>query len=564
MNQVGQTLALVVSATPGVVAYIWTFWDGTTQTTRDPHVSKIITSGGTGLTWSCKAVDSVGNYGSVFGTINVNQPPIILAASLSNNDLPSTYTTDLTVTVKDPDSASPISVQLSDVSGSVTQVVSSIVSGHTEGTTVFSLISVTRSVTKLLTVTDADGGVTTIQVEVRAAPTVPILASVSTSPVRCRVGPSAFVTFSCRMTDPNRGSTPTFEWVFLAADGWSVISGFGTVSGGWDSSGTTTALGSFSYQNTVVVPTDGQTGGVRRVKVRVTPSIGTYKDLWTTVEFIQNLSPVFSEFEILSPSHVTAGNPVTILGVASDPDGDFLSYSWAISNSSGPISSGLTSNPLTVTPTTGRVDGVLTVTDGYGGSISVSIPPALISSSLSASGQVSVPFLYLPQAMSLSTGLFTVDVLPSGLSFVDGTISGVPLSAGVTNTRLSFSSADGSDSRTLRIAITPSVVSPSSPTNLRVNGDGTNPRYSSSTVLNIQWTVTTDNGLIPSFDVEFRTVGGELKQTLSTGLGVNVLSVSAAQILSMFGAYQDVSLRVYSVHDGVRSIFPAETQVTYV
>jgi len=370
------------------------------------------------------------------------------------------------------------------------------------------------------------------------------------------------------MTDLNEGGTPTFQWKFLAADGWvladfATMAGFSAISGGYTSPGFTQEISSDVYSNGVELSGfSTQTAGTKTVRLTITPVVGLAKTILSKVILVENEPPTIVRFDV-SPEIVVAGVESSIEAIATDPEGDYLTYSWSMENVADIPTTGLTSNPLTITPNLTRIMGTVVVYDQYGASGTLAIPPVLITSSVDLAGTVNVPFLYVPRSMSQTTGTFTIATLPSGLSFLNGTVTGTPLVVGVTETTLGFTSPSGSDERALTFSIVTLPDAPLTPTNLRINGDGTNPRYIAAQDVIIQWTITSDGGEIPGSIVEIRTISGELKYSTTMAKGVDILSLSSAAIISLLGGYSDFVVRVFAYRASVKSVFSAETRVVY-
>jgi hypothetical protein len=558
--QVGYDLGIGVSAS-NAVNYLWYFWDGSVEVTTEGTIQKTINQGGN-LSWSCVAADEWGQSSTASGSLSVNAPPIIQSASLSNNDLPPTYNTILTTKISDPDSNQPILVWLDGVAPTT---ISTLSSGTTEGTANFPF-SVGSSTTKVLHAVDANGGTTLLDIDIRALPVKPIIVSVISQPKTQRVG-TASLRFVSRVTDPN-GGTPSFLWQFLTSNGWittdfSGVTGFSSIAGGYSSPGLTQVLSNNTFQNTVLIPSiENQTSGTKLARLVVTPVIGSPQVFYCSVNLIENHTPSIERFNIVSPEIIVAGQPVVIEAVATDLDNDILSYAWTMTNTDD-INKLFSSNPITVTPSGTLVSGSLTVSDPYGASDTLSIPSVLISSRTIVDGTIGVPLVYVARAMSPTSGTFSWGVIPTGLTQIDGTILGTPLIEGVTNTTMSVISNSGIDTRDFTWRIATAAAAPLTPTNLIVNGDGTNPRYSSGQSLTVQWTITNDGGAIPASVVELCRFDGTTVKTIDIPAGVSVLVVTPNEILSSFGSYQDIQVKVYSYRNSVRSQFPAQTIVTY-
>ena len=80
------------------------------------------------------------------------------------------------------------------------------------------------------------------------------------------------------------------------------------------------------------------------------------------------------------------------------------------------------------------------------------LPPPVITSSLTASGSVGTPFSYNIVATNTPSS-YTASPLPAGLSLSGSTISGTPTTASTTNVTLTATSGSGSDTKTLVITL---------------------------------------------------------------------------------------------------------------
>lgn len=551
MYQVGQKLTFNVTVASGTSrCYVWSFWDGVTTATREPNITKVLNKGGT-LAWSVTPVDNLGRGTPYNGSITVNDPPKIESLTLSHNDLPPPYSSILGVVISDPDSA-PVSGgdKIRVTWNGTVQNITATQSGTLYGPLSFA-IDVDSPATLPLIAVDKSGGTTQFDVDIRTAPTRPVIVGAVANPPTQRIGSTQTVVFGARVTDLNNGGTPTFLWEFLSDDGWVPIS---------STAGVTQSLGSGVYQNTAIIPTTGQNAGVVRAKLTVTPVIGSVTVVKVPVTLIANVVPQIIDFQV-SPEVIISGQPGTLTAVVEDGDGDHISYDWTLTN---PPAKAFDRQTIQTITDGSIFVGELTVTDPLGASSTRSIPSVIITSSLDNSGTLNSNLTYVPHAMGVQPITWAATGLPSGLSLVNGTIVGVPSVAGVTNSTLVATSPQGSDTRTVVFRIVAQPVAPLSPNNIRINGSGTNPRYRSGEDVTVQWTITTDGGAIPSTVVELRDVSGSLKSTLSYPQGEDIATISNAEIISVFGSETSFTVRVYAERGGIRSIIPAEVRVNLV
>ncbi len=99
------------------------------------------------------------------------------------------------------------------------------------------------------------------------------------------------------------------------------------------------------------------------------------------------------------------------------------------------------------------------------------------------------------------------------------------------------------------------------PLNLRVSGDGANPTYTAGQGLPITWSLCSEKrgsfwGLwghpvatnLPYVILEFRTLAGDLKTTVTTAAGATSITFTNAQLIAAFGSETDVLVRAYAAY----------------
>jgi hypothetical protein len=549
MFQVGQILTLNGTLVAGVdMRYVWKFWDGTSQTTRDPYTAKVLNKGGTQV-YEMWAVDAEANTFRSAGTIFVNSPPVITSLSLTDNDSPSPFETTLTSAWLDPEgNGRPIVVQAESLG---TTIVS-------PGQATFGF-TVNQTKTIILSGTDVDGGITRFPIELRVAP-VPLINAVGTTdPPVARIGPVETIRLTAFAEDQNGAEIQEFRWQLLTTNGWASNRTFNAPG-----NATVFDQGGGSFSSFLDISIAGETAGDKTIILRAATTQSSV-EVNIPVTLLANANPIIEAFAVSGT--VGYGATSSVSTTAIDPDGDLMSFSWSFHR---PLNTIRVGNPVSVALTEGSViEGTVTVSDVYGGLSQRQIPRILIISPLTAVGVRSVNFTYTLMAMGYSPTVFSVSGLPLGLSFNGSIISGIPQAFGNVDVILTASNADGTDSRTLKLVIAEFTPPPLPPTNLRVQrGNGnTDPTYNAQQNIPIFYTLTNDlpNLENPGAVIELRNSSGVLKSTITTASGVQSLVITQAQIKAAFAnTLPSVLLRVYSIRAGVLSEFYQELFVTRV
>lgn len=362
--KVGDTVAFTATSAIPNLTYIWSFWDGTTYVSpsnpawspgtyalgtkksyqgKDYKVvvastsnipthpdwaditnvaeKKLNRGGSTPLLLSVSVVDDDGNSGYSTSTITVNAPPEIKELSVSANDTTFPYDTTLGVLASDPEGTN-VTVKwkrLSDNFETDPQVI-------TPGTTV--PVTTARTVAQFeiwrLTATDAAGAATEFDVELRGTSTAAAVVALSASPASQRIGPSQNIIFTGRAIDINsRNGTIDYSFEFTFWDGT-------TASGTVNSPGSLTSaakVGDFTYEAIVSKSVASAPPGTKLATLKVTEGSLT-SQAEVRVELIPNQRPTITSIVSSAPSGVIAGTSVTFSALASDPDGDPLTYRW--------------------------------------------------------------------------------------------------------------------------------------------------------------------------------------------------------------------------------------------
>ena len=262
--------------------------------------------------------------------LRINRLPVITSVTANPSTVGSGGRSTITCVASDPDGDS-LSYTWSAMGSSVPGLGNQVT---------WTAPSAPGSYTITLTVADGKGGVVTrtCVVVVSSANQPPVITSVTANP--SAVGLLGSSTITCDARDPD-GDSLSYSWT---ATGGSVPSSGNPVT--WTPPST-----AGSYTITVTVR-DGRGGETRGECV-----VG--------VIFLRiNRLPVITSVTA-NPSTVGSGGRSTITCVASDPDGDSLSYTWEATGGSVPSSG----NPViwTAPSAPGSYTIKVTVADGRGG-----------------------------------------------------------------------------------------------------------------------------------------------------------------------------------------------------
>ena len=346
MYNIGQTLTFSASATGTGLVYIWSWWDGTTTVSSSSTAQKKANRSGT-LAWKVTAVDPLGRSASQTGTVVVYHPPRFSQVSVSKSSGIFPYSTLLSATVVSQNSGS---VYFSGTSRHVLAGTGSVSIAAT----------IPESSTLVLSGTD-NTTLASYSLPIGffgREPVIPRATRPVASPEVWRIGTGLTGSMSASASSAD-GDPVTFSWIFTTTGGWSSTS---TLAG-------TTVRNGSGYSNQVVVPTAGETPGVKSLKLRVTSSSGKYIEQEVTIKLVENSQPEVLGISAYPYPTVTSGSTVVYSGTAYDADGDRLSYFWTFT---GAVSGGSLTRSDAYAGVeavgTGAISSTLTVFDGVGGS----------------------------------------------------------------------------------------------------------------------------------------------------------------------------------------------------
>ncbi len=212
---------------------------------------------------------------------------------------------------------------------------------------------------------------------------VPVIDSLLVS--SANIAPGATVTATVTAHDPDTGDALTFAWsTDPSSDGFSAPTAATT---NWTSAATE---GDFTLS---IAVTDGHGATASAsVVVHVSATNGTGQ---AAVTVSTNTWPVVTNL-VMAPGYIVLGQPISLTAVASDADGDPLTYAWTSTCASGTFTAATGAAttftlPTTATDTTCAFD--VAVNDNRGGSTSgqatvpVGAPVAVSSPTFTASVQ---------------------------------------------------------------------------------------------------------------------------------------------------------------------------------
>lgn len=542
----GDTITYTATGVTDATALVWEFWDGEVRVTAPTTLtqSKKLTKGGV-VTSSLTAVNAVGDSTKLTDTFTADWAPDILGLDISQNDAVAPYDTTVKVWARDTDSGSgtyPSSRVYGTLAG-VVDYISTTIGGVVEGTLTLPL-TITGDEDHILTVSDILGADRAIPMSFRSRASRPIIVTVTPIPRKVRIGEGATVKLTALAIDLDGEAIETFSWSLLKANGWS---------DNFTLSGTSQALNGGAWQNTVVVDVSGEPEGDAIAIVNVTTTSGKTGQGSATVVFDVNNPPVLRYFSVV-PGTIQAGNEVQFGADAYDPENDAITYDWSFDAPS--IS--LSGNPVIVTPVYGTIPGTLTMTDVLGAQTVAVIPKMMVTSAMVVRGTVGTPFTYVPTAMGVPYPSFTVDQVPPGMAYVNGTVTGIPGSVGLGTISLTATSIDGTDSRHVFVNIVQGKE-PGAPTNLLVKGM-VYPTYHTGEDISMTWDSNGDNYTI----LKFYRLDDSLALQVTIDPGVESYAIDNIHLVQALGSEQSFIIHAHSSNGVVESATFIEAGVHFL
>lgn len=319
----------------GSYTYVWNWWDGTSNTTSVPTISKKMNTGGT-LFYDLVQSDAYGRSVTYAGTVIVNTPPVIIGApTVSANDAIFPFNTVLTSVSYDPDH--PGGTELSFgwydgatlISSGTTAVLST---GTYQNQLEVDAVSSNRTLTQVIT--DTQNGATRVNFYMRGTDPTGLQgssSSISNSIISSAsnlseiiIGPDAQVTFTAFANDQTQGQLQ-FVWTLSALNGWSSDFSF---------TDTPAPLPSGLYKSQITRSVASESAGTKIAVCTVTNlSTGQTISFNTTVQLVNPKSPTVTAISTDAPV-INGGYAVAQAGFihfsaqASDPNSALLDYRW--------------------------------------------------------------------------------------------------------------------------------------------------------------------------------------------------------------------------------------------
>lgn len=374
MHQVGEEITFELTVSPsaasGIYSYVWEWWDGTVTATTQPRATKRLNMGGDPnngrkLFYTVRPVMEDGQSVVITGEIVVNNPPFVVPSpTVSTNDQFFPFVTRVELTAYDVENDGLAFTYLDSAGTIIGQGTSSYVGlvdgtwngtyGLYAGTNNFFYGTIQSNQNVRLEIVDSMQGTRAVTfqffgqtapppvVGVTADPDV-ITADATTLPDQ-RIGPGQTITFNVYAAD-QQSNDFDFLWSFYGSNGWAVNE---------FSTGTEAVQPDGSVRNTYIKSIQSETGGQKRVLIRVTsPTSGLYSELPITVNLIANTVATTGTLEIFDQNgtpkvagdSVPVGTRLDYRATVVDPQGDIVEYKWIFSQ------------PGTVVPTTLRLWG---------------------------------------------------------------------------------------------------------------------------------------------------------------------------------------------------------------
>lgn len=409
--QVGDNIGLriqpAVENGTRVAAYVWRFWDGTTETSSGTYVTKRLNLGGNPLTGSISfdatAVGYDGQFSVASGGMAANNPPTLIPPSVTTaNGLYFPFQTRVVIRALDLENqtlgyswwsgdtylgagtTTSLGVTPGTWTGNgTTMVISRSLYENAIDLTVENAMPVTA------VVYDTASGTSQLDFNLYGYPKPPPVSglaggSSTDNSTVLRIGIDSYGSFSAYAKDASLLPV-SFQWQFAASNGWS--------TGPVNVNGVTSMMPDGGYTNSCTKDLSGETisgGGTQKTSTAIVfvTSGGVTNTYATSVTLVRNRPPTgitFTaqvngvDYNLVTLPTVAAGAKVMLIASATDPDHDLVEYKWTFLQPAGVNPSTLVLwGAKVVIDTTGYAGGsvqaTVVATDSLGGSITETTP----------------------------------------------------------------------------------------------------------------------------------------------------------------------------------------------
>jgi len=397
LYQVGQSINLSANVVAANPRYVWSVGNSGVIGTLNPSYTTTFLAGGTQF-GTLTVVDAIGQTGStVILPFMVNTPPLINAVQAFPNDSVVPYNTNLLAYITpqanpyNSGTVSSFNVNWTNSAGTV----------FATGTSVPNYL-VTQSQYMTVTAYDMYGGTSTLPFYLAGeAPNPPIISVADYTS-------EAYVNMPYTINAAALGYDPQSE---LLTPMWTFWDG-GTTPG-FVQPLTNFGTGSlFSVSRIISVPTPGNYD----FELTVTNTSGQSSTVGAGINFTVNYPPSITSCQVVNGPQAIAGQPVIFAGAAVDPNGDPLNYNWSVMPGNVALQGPNVSYNTTGLAVGTVITAVLTVTDGFGGVATQTLPGVTVNASGLANCVIH------PPSGELTNGINVVITPPSNLNISTGNI----------------------------------------------------------------------------------------------------------------------------------------------
>jgi hypothetical protein len=181
-----------------------------------------------------------------------------------------------------------------------------------------------------------------------------------------------------------------------------------------------------------------------------------------------------------------------------------------------------------------------------------------ITSPMTVQGTLGIPFVYRPKAMGNPQPVFTVQQVPTGTAFVNGTVGGIPTVLGPGTIQLTATQGAVVDHRHVKVTIVRGTAV-MAPTDLLVKGM-TYPTYHTGEDISMTWTSDPAYYTV----IKFFKLDGTQVLNVVVAPGIESFAIGNAQLVQALGTEQPFIVHAHGSNGTLESNTYVEAGVDFL